>query len=674
MPLTAENLLRELTAAGYRAVRGAPDPGTFDRNGNEYQLHRRAFAFPDGNEPARVLRVRLTAGQVQSLSDGAGKRVALARLDPALIGNIYPLSGEDREVVKLEQAPDLLIAGLLAVEDRRFTDHSGVDLRGLARAVWSNLRARQFVEGGSTITQQLAKNLFLSHDRSIRRKIDEAIMAGLLELHLRKDEILELYLNEVFLDQRGGQAVHGFGLAAEHFFGTPLENLDAAQVALLVGLVKGPSYYNPRRNPERARQRRNLVIDQMVAFDVLDERRAAAAREAPLGVIETPSRPGTRFGAFLDLARWHLRRDYREDDLRREGLRILTTLDPSAQAVAQEALRSKIASSLQGAVVIVDPHTGEVQAVVGGREENAGGFNRALLAKRQIGSIFKPLVYLTALNQPRSYTLATVLDDGPFALVSETGQEWAPRNFDGRYHGEVLLVDALSRSYNVATARLGHAVGMSNVFELARSFGVALEAPAVPSTALGAVDLSPLEVAQLYQPIASGGFPTPLSTLRAVLSPDGATLERYGPRLDRTDPRTTFLVAWALREVTREGTARGLSRYLRSDTPFAGKTGTSNDGRDAWFAGFGDDRLAVVWVGRDDNQPAGLTGAENAMPVFAELALGIQAQGLSLPAPEGVELREIDRTTGLRAGRRCSDTIILPFLAGTAPRRESACR
>ncbi|MCB1738305.1 MAG: penicillin-binding protein 1B, partial [Gammaproteobacteria bacterium] len=600
------------------------------------------------------------------------------------IGGIYPTRAEDRSLVRLAEVPRQLTEALIAVEDSRFHDHHGVDPFGILRAAWSNLVAGRVVQGGSTLTQQLVKNLFLSQERSLQRKLNEAFMAGLLELHYGKDQILETYLNEVYLGQDGGRAIHGFGLGAEFYFGRPLNELRNEHIALLVGLVKGPSYYNPRRNPERAKVRRDVVLAVMEREGLIDADEARRARAAPLGLSEARNGSGNRYPAFLDLVRRQLKRDYREADLTSEGLRIFTTLDPLLQTKAEARLtrrlgylqkRHKADGPLEGAVVVVRPETGEVQALVGGRDARFDGLNRAMDAVRPIGSLIKPVVYLRALEDPASYTLATPLDDGPFSLrIAGNAEPWTPKNYDGTYHGKPLLIDALAHSYNPASARLGMALGLDQVHATIRRLGVERAPPMVPAMLLGAYNLSPFEVAQLYQPIAANGFRAPLRAIREVMNMDRQPLARYALRIESTvDTQAVGLVGFAMREVVESGTARFLKQMLPADAVVAGKTGTTDDLRDSWFAGFDASRLIVVWLGVDDNRSANLTGASGAMLVWGDV---MRAAGVaSLPAgmPMGTSALRIDRSSGLRADAGCSAAIALPFIPGSEPRGLAGC-
>lgn len=680
-PLSRDQLRQELQLLGYTETMGVMRPGAYREQAGELIIATRAFRFWDGAEPERRVRVGFAEGAIAQLHNAEmpSESVPLLRLDPYEIATILPAHQEDRILVQRAALPPVLVEMLLAVEDRRFYTHHGVDVRGLARAAWANLRAMDIVQGGSTLTQQLVKNFFLTNERTWTRKLNEIVMSVLLDWHYSKDDILTAYCNEVFLAQDGRRAIHGFGLAAQHYFGRDLNQLPMADMALLVGLVKGPSYYDPRRHPERALARRNQVLEVIAAAGVVPEREAAQAQRSGLGVTPRPAAV-SRFPAYLDLVRRQLRRDYRDEDLRSAGLRIFTALDPLTQFATEEAVSRGLKTlpseaarrgTLQAAAIVSHPGSGEVLAVVGDRDPFRAGFNRALLAERQIGSLIKPAVYLAALEQ--GYTLLSAVEDEAVSVVNERGESWAPRNFDGSFHGTVPLYYALAHSYNAATVRLGLAVGVENVLDAVHRLGISRRLPPYPSTFLGAASLTPLEVTQMYQTLAGGGFVTPPRTIRAVVSAEGEPLQRYGVDVRQTiAPEPVYLLNTALQEVVRQGTARGLSARLGADLAVAGKTGTTNDAHDSWFAGFSGDRLAVVWIGRDDNGPTGLTGSSGALPIFADIMRRSSMQPLLLGLPERVEWVWIDRE-GKRASEYCRDAIQLPFVRGTAPAEESAC-
>jgi penicillin-binding protein 1B len=675
--LSADNLELELKAADFRPGNG-DTPGTYARNGNVFRIATDSFRFWDGVDPARDVRVALDDERVASLEDAASERdLALVRLPPAHIGNIYPAHREDRILVRLEDVPRSLVEALVAVEDHRYMEHHGVSPVGILRALVANLRAGGVVQGGSTLTQQLVKNYFLSAERTLWRKANEALMAVLLELHYSKAEILEAYLNEVYLGQDGRRAVHGFGLASRFYFGRDLQELDLAEQALLVALVRGPSYYNPRQHPQRALARRNLVLDIMGERGYAAPGAVSAAKAEPLGVTPEAASARTDYPHFVELVRRHLRRDYDEADLSSEGLRIFTTLAPHVQEATEAAMRERMAQwrdDTQGAAVVVNVDTGEVEALLGGRNPRFVGFNRALDAHRPIGSLVKPAVYLSALSHPARYGLGTLIEDTPITLQDEHGRQWTPRNYDRESHGRVTLIEALAHSYNVPAVRVGLDVGLRAVVDTLSRLGGPTPDTVYPSLLLGSVAATPLRVAAMYETLATGGFRTPLRSVRAVMTPAGELLSRYPLTVDRVvEAEPVYLVNRALQQVVREGTAQGLRRWVSPELGVAGKTGTTDGLRDSWFAGYTGDRLGVVWVGRDDNGRTGLTGTTGAMTVWGELFSRLQSRPLELTPPPGIRMVWIEEDTGRLAARHCDGAIALPYVAGHAPAQSSPC-
>ncbi|WP_303720740.1 penicillin-binding protein 1B [Malonomonas rubra] len=684
LKLTVTEMNAELTLLGYRETASPEEPGSYCWNNRTLDLVSRPFPFGDGFQESLSLRILFSGDRVQRLSDRTSKKpLPLVRLDPALIGGIYPDKKEDRVLVKLDQVSDPVLDALIAVEDRRFFSHCGIDLRGIGRAIVATSTGDS-VQGGSTLTQQLVKNFYLSAERTLQRKLTEMVMALLLELHYDKLEILETYLNEVYLGQDGDRSINGFGLASRFFFAKPVSQLDLHEAALLVGMLKGPSYYNPRSNPQRALQRRNLVLRVMADEAFITEGMLIAAQAEPLGVVERQSRGTSPYPAFLNLVHRQLRQDYRDEDLRSEGLQIFTTFDPRVQRAAERALSRRLPqlekargiqpNSLQGALLVTSTQNAEVQAVVGGRDPRFEGFNRALDARRPIGSLIKPIIYLTALQYPERYTLMTRLDDSPLVLQQPGTKDWAPENYDQKFHGEVTLLESLSNSYNVSTVRLGLKLGVSKVMSNLKQFGLAREVPEYASSMLGATPLSPLEVTQIYQTIASGGFNAPLKAIREILTAEGKPLQRYPLVVEQVvEGAPTYLVTVAMQEVVRRGTASNLGSYLPSALEVAGKTGTTDNFRDSWFAGITGDHLAVAWVGRDDNQPTSLTGASGAMSVWGTMMADLNPEPLILPEPENVEQIWVDPVSGLRSGAGCRDAIKLPFVTGSAPTEFAPC-
>jgi len=675
-----EELLQQLN---YRKDPHLSFDGTYIRNGRQFTVRTRDFTFWDVEQPGTLMQLNFTDAGIASITDvKKSQDIAIIRMDPVQIGSFYPAIKEDRVLIKLSEAPDALIKGLLASEDRDFYQHYGISMRGIGRAIWANLRAGGMVQGGSTITQQLAKNFYLSSERSLERKIKEALMALILEFRYSKDEILEAYLNEIYLGQNGASAVHGFGLASEFYFGSSLKDLPLEQLASLVALVRGPSEYDPRRYPERAVQRRNLVLDEMAHEGYLTEKQALTAKEKPLNVIPRTHRVGNRYPGFLELVKRRLKEEYREEDFTSDGLKIFTTLDTQTQDTLEKTVTGKLnqleklpkANNLQTAVIVTRRDSGEIVAMVSGRENSVGGFNRALDAVRPIGSLIKPVVYLTALENPKKYTITTGVSDTAIVIRGQNGTDWAPKNYDHREHGRIPLHTALAKSYNLATVRIGMDVGIAKTAKTLKNMGVTKDVELVPSLLLGASELTPMDVTQMYQTLAGDGFLTPIKAIRAVIAANGEHLQSYPFNVKQAiDPAATYIVNTILQEVMHEGTGHAAYSVFPYDYGLVGKTGTTNDSKDSWFAGYTGDYLAVVWVGRDDNKPIGLTGATGALPVWSSLMRQISTQPVTLLPPDNIKMVNVDRNAGLLANDSCSNARPYPYIAGSEPTTYSTC-
>lgn len=684
LPLKREALIEELRGLGYQFGAAADKPGQATIAPQQVSAHSRGFAFWDKRESAQQFAATFSDGAVSELRNGRDEALSIVRLEPQEIGGIYPAHMEDRLLVRLQDIPPLLGEALIAVEDRDFLRHHGVSPRGIARAALANFRAGAVVQGGSTLTQQLVKNFYLDQQRNFTRKFLEAFMALSLDARYSKAEILETYLNEVYLGQSGARSIHGFALGAQHYFRQPLGELNVHQIALLVGIVKGASYYNPWRHPERATKRRNLVLSIMQDTGLISEAERKAASRQPLDVVAGSTVTMYNYPSFVELVKRQLQRDYRAEDLSNEGLRVFTSLSPTVQNAAEASLATRLAEleerygleadTLQGAVVVEAVGSGEVLAVVGDRNRNYAGFNRALDAKRAIGSLVKPAVYLTALAKPENYTLITKLDDSEIRVVGEGGEVWVPRNFSRETHGEVPLYQALSKSYNQATTRLGTEIGVDKVIDTLNMLGLQQNISALPSVMLGAVDLSPLEVSSIYQTIASEGIHTQQRAILSVLDAQGQPLSRYPLRTEsRFDGGLMHLVQFALQTTMREGTGRSAYDSLDETWQVAGKTGTSNEQRDSWFAGYSGDHLAVVWVGRDNNGPTPLTGATGALRVWTDLFGQVSSRSLSPIKPAGVDYQWVNPGRGTLSRENCVGSELIPFLRGSQPRVKGPC-
>ncbi len=671
-------VIERLKNAAYQSVSTLTGPGQFRLRGSTIEVYTRQFHYWDGIEAAKKLKIRFNGQQITAITDLiSGKIVAIIRLTPSLIGKVFPLHDEDRVLITYKEIPETLIEALIAVEDRHYFEHFGLDPFGILRSIYINIIRGKLTQGGSTLTQQLIKNMFLTHERTFTRKINEMLMALMLEYHYSKENILSAYVNEIYLGQNGQRSIHGFGTAAEFYFSKPLAELDNAELALLVGMVKGASYYNPRKQAERALKRRNLVLNLLHEQEFISDAELKRAISRPLAVSAKPRWSSAKYPAYIDLVRRHLKRDYRIDDLRNEGLQIHTTLDVDKQEISQNSVTRSLSKlekgkgfnsgALQSALVVVEQHSGEVLALVGDRNKDKNAFNRALDAKRPIGSLIKPAIYMTALNRPDKYNVLSSLDDSHLVLQEKKGKRWEPNNYDKRSHGNVPLVRSIAKSYNLSTVRLGMALGLENVIQTLKNLGVTTDIPRLPSILLGALNLSPYEVTQMYQTIASGGLQIPLRTIRSVLDSNGQPLKRYGLAVrEYIKPETAFLTQYLLTEVVQNGTARRLTRELPSLIPLAGKTGTTNGLRDSWFAGFGDRILSVVWVGRDNNQTAKLTGSTGAMQIWVDMMKKIKPEPLLLIEPEEVEWREYPDMSNPR--NSCAQAKAYPFIRKYAPK------
>jgi len=615
LPMTLSDLEHELQRLHYRRTEGADRPGTYRLAGEHLEVALRPARFADEARPAERLTIATAAkGGIESLQVGSGHEVPVLRLEPLLIGSIFPIHGEDRIVLSPEEVPPL------------------------------------------------------------SRKLREALMAMALDAHFTKADLMNAYINEIFLGQDGDRAIHGFGLASQFYFGKPLSELDLAEVSLLVAIVRGPSYYDPRRHPERALARRNLVLRQMAEQGVINTADATAAAHRPLGVSTRPS--GAYYPAYLDFVRRTLRRDYHDQDLTEAGLRVYTSLDPRAQDEAERALehelarldrqRKRGADALEGAVVVTAPQSGDVIAIVGGRNVGYDGFDRALDAHRSMGSLVKPFIYLTALESGR-YNAATVVQDAPVDVKLAGGGHWTPENFTHQVYGPVPVVRALAESLNLATVGVGLDLGLPKVAATLQRFGLPQPPAQVPAMLLGAVDVTPIEAAQLFNGLANGGFRNPLRAVRTVISADGKPLKAFPLEVTQVaSPEVTYQLDRMLVLVMDHGTGRSGRALLPPDLVVAGKSGTSSDFRDSWFAGFSGNHLTVVWVGYDDNQPTGFTGSAGALPVWAHIMAGLGTSSWNAPMPESLAEVHIEYPTGLRATAACATDIVAVAVPGDA--------
>lgn len=679
-PVSQQDLQEELKLLGYKSAESYTKSGSYVTSGDTLYVHTRGFDFGDRVEPEQILKVSFNGEQINDVSATKPSTSGIARLEPLLIGGIYPQHNEDRVLIKLNKVPKPLIEALIATEDRNFYHHHGVSPRGIARAVVSNITGGKR-QGGSTLTQQLVKNFYLSPERTLKRKVNEAFMAMLIELHYDKDEILEAYLNEVNLGQNGNYSINGYGLASQFYFGLPLRELNISQQAFLVGLVQGPSLYNPWRNPETAKRRRDIVLNNMLVMGYLTQEQYETEKARPLNVITKPTLGPARFPDFLDIVRRQLRTEYQEGDITNQGLRIFTTLDPLAQTRIQQSFKNTVANlsrsnpkrlkDLQGAVLVTHPENGELVAAVGSTQDFTG-FNRALDAKRQVGSLLKPVIYLTATESNR-YHWGSPIEDSELSIKTD-GKTWTPKNYSGRPHGVVPMSQALANSYNLSAVRLAQEFGMSTFINHLKKFGVTSDIPSYPSIYLGAVDMSPMEVMSLYGNFATGGFKYPVKAIRSVVDANGRLVDRYGLTVQPTiDPAYAYILNNGLQQVMSSGTGQSAYSTLPRNLGLAGKSGTTNDTRDSWFAGYSGNYLAVVWLGLDDNKITGLTGSSGALPVWTSVMKQLRQKPVNLHQPGEVQWQWVDRATGHLSAQGCEGAMYIPLTRHSMPNQATAC-
>jgi len=684
-------LAARLERSGYAGTDRSPGrPGQYRQHPGGFDVYSREFSTPDESEPARRFRIRFDGSRVKSINDGSGTTSARVVFEPELLATIYGSRQEERSLLRLNEVPRTFVGAVLAAEDSDFYSHSGLDFTGIARAALANLRQGRIVQGGSTITQQTVKNLYLGQERTWWRKVREVALALILDARYEKDRILEVYLNEVYFGQRGAVAICGAQAAARFYFGRDLRDLSLGEWATLAGLVRSPGRYNPFAHPERAVERRDQVLEAMQRLGLATAPEVGAARSEPLQLASGGG--GSRAPYVADFLRAELADRFSLRTLAEEGLTIYTTLDTRIQHAAEEALseglerlererpaigRQLAERSLQGAVVVTRPATGAILALVGGRDYRESQFNRAVQAHRQPGSCFKPFVYAAGFEKTQQegrdgLTPATLLDDSPVDL-RVAGKHWTPSNYDGEFRGPVTARRALEESLNVPTVRAAQIVGMQRIVDTAHECGIESFLAPLPSLALGTEEVTPLELAAAYGTFSQLGSYRRPWLVRTVVDAAGRELESGGTQpIQAITPQSAYLVSEILHGVFERGTARSAAALGHRGWA-AGKTGTTDDTRDAWFVGYDRDLLALVWVGYDDNARTGLTGATGALPIWVELMSRCSAQHWSSPppAPEGLVTVGIDPESGMRAVSRCPLVIEEYFVQGTQPK--AAC-
>jgi penicillin-binding protein 1B len=666
--LSQVQFLDELSRLQYSADPRLNGPGQYHVSGTTVTVVRRAFEFPDGADGVRTFSVEFAGDFVQRLSSG-DKSLQKARLEPQLLQHLVAAEQEDRELIRLADVPVPLRETLLLVEDREFYNHHGVSPLSIIRAFWQNLLAGRTVQGGSTLTQQLAKNMYTNQQRTYLRKVNEALIALVLDFRYSKDQILEAYLNEIFIGQFKDNPVHGLGLGSRLYFGKPLAELKPHEYAMLVGIIKGPSVYDPRRYADRALSRRDLILDLMAEHGILNHDQHNAAKQQPLDVIPLGQHLKGRFPAYIDKVRQELRQLVPDTSKLQQGLRVFTYLDPMAQQAAEQAMAARLSQlndKIEGAMLVTDYQRGALKAIIGGRQMQYAGYNRALSARRQIGSIVKPVVYLGALQQPQQFHLGSVLQDSPLNLRSGS-RSWQPQNYDKKFRGPVPMVTALSQSLNIPTVRLGMQLGLPVLAGNLRKLGLERDVQLQPSSLLGAVELSPYEVAQLYQTMANKGLYLPLAAVSAITTQNGQVLhQRKALPEQRVAQEPLYLLQYALNQATQNGTAGALAQQFPR-VRFAGKTGTSSDYRDSWFSGFDHETAIVVWLGRDDNQAIGLTGGSGALPVFSGYFARMPPNSLFRAVPDKIRKQFISKLSGRVVAESCVNVLLLPVISVEMP-------
>ena len=669
-------ITEELKLLGYRKVRTPQQSGEYSLSKTKLSLIRREFESPNGFNDQEALTVSFASGRVsQIVNTRTAKERNNMQLEPWLVTRLVSGAKEDRMLVEINEVPQSLVDALILVEDRDFYQHYGIAPLGILRALMANIAAGRAVQGGSTLTQQLIKNLFLSNKKSIPRKAQEALMALVIELRYSKDEILQAYLNEVFLGQNGANAVHGFGLASHFYFDRPLDELAIPEIATLVGMIKGPSYYNPKRHPDRAQTRRNIVLRLMMEHHLINPQQYQTFAARPIELINNSRYGKGKHPAFMDKVKRELNELSLDATLTQNGLKVYTTLDPHAQKQAELSVtqglthleRQRKLDKLQAAMMVTDIASGEIRAMVGGRETQFQGFNRALDAKRQIGSLVKPAIYLAALEQAERYQLATPLTDEPITMQSDRGNTWSPQNADKKFRGKVQLVDALVKSLNVPTVNLGMELGLDYVADMLHVLGITTPINQYPSLTLGAVNLSPLQVNQMYQTIANNGEYKTLHALLAVSTVgDDVLWKRQEEGQQRVDENAAYLLNFGLHKVTKEGTAKLINKTFPR-TNMAGKTGTTDDYRDSWFSGFDKYNLTTAWVGKDNNESTGLSGASGALGLFLTYQKGRYPKSLSRRFPTSLAMASFDTNTGAHLQQGCPNSVVLPAIVDALP-------
>lgn len=661
-----DELAESLLLKDYLQVKFVTGVGQFSIADGRLDIFQHPFDFVSSSHQAQQLNIVVKNNLITSLFID-GESVSSLTLEPQLLARLVPDNKEDRVLVTLDEIPSQLIDTLLLIEDRDFYHHHGISPIGIIRALFNNIRAGRTVQGGSTLTQQLVKNMFLTRERTFSRKIKEALMSLILEFRYSKDQILEAYINEVYLGQNYGNGVYGFGLAAEFYFGKKIDQLSNEQIALLVAQVKGPSYYNPWRHAERATERRDLILRLMFEQDMLSIMEYEESAESTLSIRPNKRLVKGDFPAYLQVVKAELN-ELLSSVTQKSGIKVFTGFSHRSQQLLEQSVAKQLPlldkktnqSDLETAMVVTDIASGEIRALIGGRESGYAGFNRAINAKRHVGSLIKPAIYATALDNYQHYNFASVLADEAITLTSNSGKTWQPNNYDGKYRGQVSLIEGLIYSLNIPTINLGMSLGLSKVAKTINTLGYQDNLRMRPSVLLGAVNMSPLEINQLYLTIANNGYYQQSHSITKILSANNETLwEEPILAEQRLSKNTSYLLNYALTQVAKTGTAKSLTWRLSGDV-IAGKTGTSNDLRDSWFIGYDNKHLVTTWIGKDDNTPTGLTGSSGALPLFAEFMKNQGVESNKLVRPLSITDTLFEQQTGNAVTDQCANTVKYP--------------
>jgi penicillin-binding protein 1B len=680
--INVKHITESLKINGYSKVTSANSPGQFAQSANRLIIYRRAFTFPtvehnaaEGSSEESVhLTIDFNRNKITKLfvEDSA---VAQIKLEPILLARLVPDNKEDRILVALEQMPTLLLDTLLLIEDREFYHHQGISPVSILRALYNNIMAGRTVQGGSTLTQQLVKNMFLTRERTLIRKVKEAIMALIIEVRYSKDQLLEAYINEVYLGQHYANGIYGFGLAAKFYFGKPLAELNSGQMALLVAQVKGPSYYDPWRHPERAKQRRDLILRLMFEQNLLSIQEFEQTLNSSLSIREHRRFKREKYPAYLQAVKRELNQ-HLSTYQQKMGIRVFTGFSHVSQQLLEASVANQLTQlerahhqkDLQAAVIVTDIASAEIRALVGDRQSGFAGFNRALDAKRPVGSLIKPAIYLAALERFEQFNLASLLADEPITLSSAAGdsaqvKKWQPKNYDGKYRHQVPLIEGLVKSLNIPTVNLGMSLGLENVADAIHLLGFKADIVTRPSILLGSINMSPLQINQMYLAFAKQGELEQVHAINQIVSSYGDTLWKFEPVTTKViSTNAAYLMDYALTQVAVTGTARSLTWRLKN-SKVAGKTGTSNDLRDSWFVGFDDKNLVTTWLGKDNNKTTGLTGSSGALLLFSDF---IKKQGVvnrSVNQPDAVAMTVFETQTGHAVTSDCADTVTYPAIS-----------